>query len=104
VNVDTKDVFPPKPPQQVVAVATEGAVDLSWAANTEPDLAGYIVYRSDSGSNPERISPPGAPLIAPAFRDTSAKAGHTYRYSVSAVDTNGNESSRSTDAEETLPQ
>ena len=104
VDIETKDVFPPKPPQQVVAVATEGAVDLSWAANTEPDLAGYIVYRSDAGAKPERISPSGAPLIAPAFRDISAKAGHTYRYSVSAVDTSGNESSRSTDAEETLPQ
>ena len=104
VDVETKDVFPPKPPQQVVAVATEGAVDLSWAANTELDLAGYIVYRSESGAKPKRISPSGAPLIAPAFRDTSAMAGHTYRYSVSAVDTSGNESSWSSDAEETLPQ
>src|SRR5664279_627362 len=104
VDVQTKDVFPPKSPQQVVAVATQGAVDLSWAANTEPDLAGYIVYRSESGEKPERVSPAGTPLIAPAFRDTSAKAGHTYSYSVSAVDTSGNESPRSTEAEETLPQ
>jgi len=104
VEVLTKDVFPPKPPQQVVAVGTQGAVDLSWAANTEPDLAGYIVYRSESGEKPERVSPAGTPLIAPAFRDTSARAGNTYHYSVSAVDTSGNESSQSVEAVETLPQ
>lgn len=112
VEVQTKDVFPPKAPQQLAAVATEGAVDLSWSANTEPDLAGYIVYRKyadgdtggEAGAQPVRISPAGMPLIAPAFRDTSAQPGHSYQYSVSAVDTSGNESQRSAAAVETLPK
>jgi hypothetical protein len=104
VELQTKDVFPPKPPQQLVAVATQGAVDLSWSANTEPDLAGYIVYRSDTAGAPVRVSPADVPLIAPTFRDATTEPGHTYRYSVSAVDNSGNESPRSAEAEETVPK
>jgi hypothetical protein len=104
VDVQTKDIFPPKAPQQLAAVATRGVVDLSWSANTEPDLAGYIVYRCETGGKPERVSPADVPLIAPTFRDTSTEPGVTYRYSVSAVDNSGNESPRSAEAEETVPK
>lgn len=104
VRVDAKDVFPPQPPEALaaVAVAEQGAIDLSWSPNTEADLAGYVVYRAESGGNAERISP-SAPVIAPTYHDATAQAGHTYRYSVSAVDTSGNESAKSAEVKETLP-
>ncbi|HVJ08562.1 MAG TPA: fibronectin type III domain-containing protein [Acidisarcina sp.] len=106
VQIETKDVFPPNPPQQLAAIAAEGqhGIDLSWSPNTETDLAGYVVYRREDGSQPERVSPAGILLVAPSFRDTSALPGHRYRYSVSALDTSGNESARSAEAEESLPQ
>ena len=105
IRVNAKDVFPPLPPEALVAVAVaeQGTIDLSWSPNTEADLAGYVVYRAEAGGNAERISPANAPVIAPTYRDATAQAGHTYRYWVSAVDTSGNESARSAEATETLP-
>jgi hypothetical protein len=39
----------------------------------------------------------------PAFRDSNVVPGHSYFYSISAVDVRGNESSRSEEASETVP-
>jgi hypothetical protein len=93
------DTFPPSIPQGVVAAAVENPettppsteVDLSWSINSEQDLAGYHVYRS------EREGDRGSPvtqdlLLSPAYRDTSVASGHKYWYSVTAVDLSGNES------------
>jgi len=105
ILVDTKDVFPPAPPAGLAAVATPGdaAIDLSWTPNTEIDLAGYAVYRSEASGKPERISPAGMPVDSPAFRDATAQPGHAYTYSVTAIDRDGNESAHSADVTETLP-
>jgi hypothetical protein len=106
VNINARDIFAPRIPTGLQAVADPdaGAIDLSWPPNTEADIAGYIVYRREAGtaSSPVRVSPPG--LVAPAFRDASALPGHSYAYSVSAIDRDGNESARGAEVEETLPQ
>jgi hypothetical protein len=104
ILVNTKDIFPPSAPSglAVVAAPDEGAIDLSWAPNTEADLAGYAVYRAEAAAA-VRISPPGKPLDAPAFRDATAQPGHEYAYSVTAIDRDGNESPRSAEIKETLP-
>jgi len=102
--VETKDVFPPRVPSGLAAVSApeEGAIDLSWSPNTEPDLAGYAVYRSDGGGTAQRISGT-APLDTPNFRDRTAVPGRIYAYSVAAIDRDGNESARSAEATESLP-
>jgi fibronectin type 3 domain-containing protein len=43
--------LPPAPPTGLVAVARDGAVDLAWNTNAEPDLGGYIVHRGASAGN-----------------------------------------------------
>jgi hypothetical protein len=109
IDVDVKDVFPPAVPSGLAAVAsatgdgTGPSIDLNWQPNTEPDLAGYIVYRREEGGAWVRVSP-ATPAIEPAFHDTQVQPGHTYRYAVSAVDKGGHESERSAEAEETVPQ
>ncbi len=105
IIVDTKDIFPPAAPTGLAAVAApdEGAIDLSWAPNTEADLAGYAVYRSEAGAVAVRISPAGKPIDTPAFRDATAQPGHDYAYSVTAFDHDGNESPRSAEVKESLP-
>jgi hypothetical protein len=107
ISVDTKDTFPPAVPADLAAVADpEGkAIDLSWTPDSEPDVAGYVVYRREAGSGgaPERISPPKLPVVAPGFRDATPVRGRRYAYSVSAVDHDGNESRPSAEVEETLP-
>jgi len=107
VTIDAKDVFPPAVPAGVVAVAdAQGrAIDLSWTPDTDADLAGYVVYRRDvtAGTAMERISGK-ALVVPPSFGDTTVVAGHRYAYAASAVDQDGNESARSGEVEEELPQ
>jgi hypothetical protein len=106
-TLNTGDIFPPAVPTGLIAVASpdEHAIDLSWSPDTENDLAGYIVYRREAGSSamPVRISPE-QPVATPAFRDANAKPGTLYAYSVSAIDQNQNESARSQETQEALPQ
>lgn len=112
VEIETKNTFPPAVPTGLAAVGTAGengpgngarpSIDLSWLPNTEPDLAGYIVYRREGNGEWQRISP-AQPIVGPAFHDANVTAGHNYQYAVSAIDQEGHESARSDTAEETAP-
>lgn len=104
LKVNVVDIFPPAVPQElaVVFVSEQHSIDLSWQPNTEPDLAGYIVYRSVDGGELVRISGPN-PVNGPAYRDTAVERGHTYHYAVSAIDHTGHESKRSLEASESTP-
>jgi len=110
IRVQALDVFPPAVPLGLATVATPAdtasstspSIDLSWQPNTEPDLAGYEVYRREDQTPWQRISA-DQPVIGPAFHDAHVLPGHTYRYGVSAVDKGGHESGRSAEASETVP-
>jgi hypothetical protein len=95
-----KDIFPPAPPQDIVAAVIPGAspgslvVDLSWSINLETDLAGYRMYRSEQeGTQGQLLTPELLPT--PAYRDNSVSSGKRYWYTVTAVDRAGNESTPS---------
>ncbi len=106
VRIDMTDNFPPAVPTglQAVAVPDEKTIDLSWHPDDEQDLAGYVVYRADVGapSSWARISG-DTPLPSPAYRDSSTQPGHTYRYTVTAIDLSGHESARSEETQESMP-
>jgi hypothetical protein len=111
VRAEILDVFPPAVPEGLAAVATQpepGAgnaqpsIDLSWQPVTDPDLAGYVIYRREGDSPWQRVSP-AQPVVGPAFHDAQVAPGHTYTYAVSAVDQGGHESARSAEARETVP-
>jgi len=109
VRVVAHDVFPPSVPTGLqAAYSGEGQkpfIDLIWAPVTNADLAGYNVYRSETGSGA------GAGMVkvnselvkSPAYRDMAVESGKTYTYSVSAVDARGNESGRSEETGEAVP-
>lgn len=105
VEVLAHDSFPPAAPTGVEAVATaigdRSFIDLTWNLNSEADLAGYDVYRREGEAQPQKIN--GELLKTPAFRDLNVAAGHTYLYSVSAVDLRANESGRSEETSESVP-
>ena len=105
-EVFVHDIFPPAVPTSLQAVSAGTAqqpfIDLSWAPDTEPDLAGYNVYRHQEGAVPVKIN--SEVVTAPTYRDTAVQAGHRYGYSVSAVDVRGNESGKSEEASETVAQ
>jgi hypothetical protein len=101
--IDYRDIFPPPVPTGLLsAVDTPShAIDLSWSPISDPGLAGYIVYRRAPGSGtPERLTLPGKSSPVPAWRDTNISPGERYAYSVSAIDTSGNESARSAEVED----
>ena len=104
IELVTTDVFPPTVPQGLVAVADSaaGAIDLSWSPDSDSDLAAYDVYRRDTQRNQpaQRVASVG---METSYRDTTVQPGHTYTYSLSAVDQAGNESQHSAEVEETLP-
>jgi predicted small lipoprotein YifL len=86
VCITARDVFPPATPRSLAAIASDGAISLIWDANTEPDLAGYIVLRAVAPGAPvEPITP--APIRETTFRDTTVTPGTRYVYAVVAVDT-----------------
>jgi hypothetical protein len=101
-----RDTFAPAAPAGLAAVPGSGSIDLSWEPNTEPDLAGYIVYRQEVAGDgtlmgePTRLTPSFIP--APAYSDITAQPGQTYSYSVVAVDSTGNRSAASSEAREIL--
>jgi hypothetical protein len=90
------DTFAPAVPGALTAILGVNTIELAWTRNTETDFKGYNVYRSTDGGPFVKI----AELVpAPTFSDSKIEAGKRYRYQVSAVDTKGNESDRSTPAD-----
>lgn len=106
VQILTRDIFPPAPPVGLQAVYSgnpqQNFIDLTWAPNTEGDLAGYNVYRREEGRQFVRLN---SDLVkTPVFRDSDVTPGKQYFYTISAVDLRGNESGKSEETHESVPQ
>jgi fibronectin type 3 domain-containing protein len=119
VTLAMRDTFPPSAPTGLdtisgaapasTAAAYAGPyVDLSWEPNSEPDLAGYRVYRQLARPDGSPQGPlarlTALPIAVPAYRDVAVKAGQGYIYSVTAVDAAGNESAPSAKALEVVSE
>jgi hypothetical protein len=105
VTTFTRDIYPPSDPTGLQAVFSSVGqkpfVDLSWAPNMESDLAGYNVFRRSGSGQALKINKQLVPV--PSYRDDTVVPGTTYYYSVSAVDLRGNESGRSPETAEAVP-
>jgi len=105
VKVFADDVFPPAVPSGLQAVFSGPGqapfVDLIWSPVPDVDLAGYNVYRHEEGAAAMKVN--REMVKSPAYRDAGVSAGKHYFYAVSSVDARGNESSRSEEAEESVP-
>jgi thermitase len=102
-----KAVAPPDttPPAQVsgltVTAVSSSQLNLSWTANTEPDLKNYRVYRSTVSDGPRTLI--ASPTVN-YYLDTGLASATTYYYVVSAVDTSGNEGLKSAEASGTTSE
>lgn len=85
------DTTPPLAPVIEGSKALDGAAGLWWAANNEPDLAGYYVYAAQNGivHRANRL-----PIHQSYFVYEMTQGGSVTLY-VTAVDLSGNESSPS---------
>lgn len=94
-----RDLTPPPPPLNLVAVPTARGVELRWEPSPAPDVAGYRVYRRRAGeAQPQLLTP--KLLKQTYFVDTQAAKGQSYYYTVTAVDDSAraNESPSSAEA------
>ena len=82
----TVDTLPPATPARLSVSLKDRTIEVSWERNSESDLAGYHVYRSDSAlTGFQMIASPEAPLHHESFDRLAF-------YRVAAVDRAGNES------------
>jgi hypothetical protein len=85
----------------VVQATTNHVVDLSWKASTSGDLSGYNVYRSPDGAVWTKMN---ASLIASTlYSDSTVANSTTYYYAVTAVNIDGNQSSKSAAVKAVIP-
>ena len=83
-------VVAPAQPAGLTARVTTTDVRLSWSNNTEPNLAGYNVYRSASATGPfTKLT--ATPLTVAGYTDASAPQGPSF-YRVTSVNSAGQES------------
>ncbi len=102
VCLTPRDTFPPAAPKGLSIVAGSGTMNLGWDANTEPDLAGYVVLRGEAaGGTLQPLTP--APITATSYEDKTVTPGVRYAYVIVAVDkaTPPNRSAPSARIEET---
>ncbi|MHB8842769.1 MAG: S-layer homology domain-containing protein, partial [Candidatus Aquicultor sp.] len=93
------DITPPAAPLKLRVTSTDPTISLAWTKSPESDLAGYNLYRKVKGSSDSFKKLNDALLSKETFNDSSAEAGTTYIYYVTAVDTSRNESGRSNEVE-----
>ena len=68
---------------------TTGSATMTWAANTEPDLAGYKIY---SGTQSGVYGPPVSVGKVSSYQLANLAKGTTYFITITAYDSAGNES------------
>ncbi|NUM48617.1 MAG: DUF11 domain-containing protein, partial [Anaerolineales bacterium] len=98
--IPSSDVTPPAAPQNLTLDGTAtSSISFSWDANTDPDLAGYEVYRQEISTTLgiptafSRIAQLDASNTA--YTDLGVVADHTYEYYILAYDTSFNRSAGS---------
>lgn len=103
VEITPKDVFAPKAPEGLTVAASTNSVAIFFAVNTENDIAGYTVYRSENRDLPaggwRKLTP--ELIKTNTFQDTTAENGKQYFYYVTATDLRGNVSEPSEVVSET---
>jgi len=105
IELSQPDTYKPAAPEGLQAQGAPGRMALFWAANSEPDLAGYVLYRSTdpylSKDKWTKLTPTS--YTKTTFTDEKVETGKTYYYYVVAVDNAGNTSNPSQVASETVP-
>jgi hypothetical protein len=93
------DTFAPAAPTSITIASANGTVSLFWPSNSEPDVVGYNVYRSDNADTPDaqwtKLNGRLIPHPPTSFTDDHVQVGKRYYYKLTAIDRFGNESKRS---------
>jgi hypothetical protein len=90
-EVAARDTFAPSPPGDFKALLEGGTVILLWTPSRSNDVAGYRIYRQETGTKTRRLVQNDL-VSSWSFRDHQVTPGKSYEYGVTAVDFHGNES------------
>jgi hypothetical protein len=88
------DTTPPPPPQGIITISLDNAVEIQWLPSQAEDVKGYKVWKSDHYAGRYQLI---ASTSNTRLVDYGAVNGITYYYAVSAYDFNENESALSKD-------
>jgi len=92
IEVSPRDTFPPSAPTGISIASAPGRLSIFFAANPEPDIAGYNIYRSTDQNAPKdswtKLNP--TLLTRTTFTDEKVESGTRYYYFIRAVDQTGN--------------
>jgi hypothetical protein len=94
-DVKSLTIFAPAAPSGLTATAHRAAVTLTWTANTESDLEGYMVLRRRQDDSQWYTI--ARCLKTPQFTDNTCEQGVTYEYKVRAIDREMNYSRTASD-------
>ena len=78
------DTTAPAAPTGLTATPQSGSVKLSWKANTEADIFGYMVYRQNSAAGIWECI--GRKVKGTSFIDNTCRKGQTLTYRIKAID------------------
>jgi fibronectin type 3 domain-containing protein len=84
-----------------VSAPSTSTATLTWNANTETDLASYNVYRSTT-SGVYGAALANVPAGTVSYMATGLQTGTTYYFTITAVDSAGNESPHSTEVSRSI--
>lgn len=73
-----------QPPQNLQAASSNGSVTLSWAASSESNLLGYLVYRGTSATGPF-VKLTASPIAPTTYTDSTVSNGTSYTYLVKTL-------------------
>ena len=107
VPAEPRDTFAPAAPERpsIAPDPSFGRLAIFFAANKEPDIAGYNIYRSTDPNLPKQswTKLNQELLTRTNYRDERVESGKTYYYYIVAVDNAGNVSEPSEVVSETVP-
>jgi hypothetical protein len=78
-------------------------VNLSWNADSSPNVVGYNIYRSSNGANGNYVKINSGLDANTSYMDSSVTDGQTYYYETTAVNSSNEESARSTPVGTVIP-
>ncbi|HET7734129.1 MAG TPA: LamG-like jellyroll fold domain-containing protein, partial [Paludibacter sp.] len=89
----------PAAPAGLIATANASSIRLDWSANTDTDLSGYTIFRSEVAGGPYNTI--ARNVKSNSFVDNTTTAGKLYFYSIKAVDNSLNRSTYSNEVSAT---
>jgi hypothetical protein len=98
VSIKVTDIFPPEIPANLVCFKAQDHLFLTWKPVKDTDFSHYRVYRRLPPD--EEFQLLADKVTATSYKDLDLKAGETYFYVVTSVDTKGNESEYSNEVKE----